>query len=110
MGVKTKNKLEKNAFPPAMTPEAREAQLIALANDVAEQQMRDGTASAQVITHYLKLGTEKARLERAILQEQARLYAAKTEELESRQRSEALYEEAIAAMRRYSGVTDDEAL
>ena len=108
MGAKTHKKLDQSAYPPAISPEAREAQLIALANDVAEQQMRDGTASAQVITHYLKLGTEKARLERAILQEQARLYAAKTEELESRKRSEELYAEAIAAMRKYSGVDDEE--
>lgn len=108
MGAKTHMKLDQSAYPPATSPEAREAQLIALANDVAEQQMRDGTASAQVITHYLKLGTEKARLERAILQEQARLYAAKTEELESRKRSEELYAEAIAAMRKYSGVDDEE--
>lgn len=108
MGAKTHKKLEQSEYPPATSPEAREAQLIALANDVAEQQMRDGTASAQVITHYLKLGTEKARLERAILQEQARLYAAKTEELESRKRSEELYAEAIAAMRKYSGVDDEE--
>lgn len=108
MGAKTHKKLDQSVYPPATSPEAREAQLIALANDVAEQQMRDGTASAQVITHYLKLGTEKARLERAILQEQARLYAAKTEELESRKRSEELYAEAIAAMRKYSGVDDEE--
>ena len=108
MGAKTHKKLEQNEYPPATSEEARLAQLINLANDVAEQQMRDGTASAQVITHYLKLGTEKARLERDILREQARLYAAKTEELESRKRSEELYAEAIAAMRKYSGVDDEE--
>ncbi len=108
MGAKTHKKLDQSAYPPATSEEARLAQLINLANDVAEQQMRDGTASAQVITHYLKLGTEKARLERDILREQARLYAAKTDELESHKRSEELYAEAIAAMRKYSGVDDEE--
>lgn len=108
MGAKSKTKLNKTSFPPAQTPEAREAQLISLAYDAAESQMRDGTATSQVITHFLKLGTEKAKLEREILREQAKLYAAKTEELESRQRSEALYEEAIAAMRKYSGHEDEE--
>ena len=45
--------------PPVMTPEARENQLISLAIDLAEQQLRNGTASSQVITHYLKLGSSK---------------------------------------------------
>lgn len=87
----------------ALTPEARENQLIYLATDLAEQQLRDGTASSQVITHYLKLGTMKERLEREILEENKKLLAAKTETLQSAKRVEELYAEAITAMRRYSG-------
>lgn len=88
---------------PAMTPESREAQLICMATDLAEQQLRDGTASSQVITHYLKLGTTKERIEREILEKQKELISAKTEALQSAKRVEELYANAIAAMKRYSG-------
>lgn len=88
---------------PALTPEARENQMIALAVDLAEKQLLDGTASSQVITHYLKLGSTKERIEKEILEKQKELISAKTENLRSIKRSEELMEEAIAAMRRYSG-------
>ena len=64
---------------PALTPEARENQMISLAVDLAEKQLREGTASSQVITHYLKLSTSKERLERDILEKQKELSTAKTE-------------------------------
>lgn len=95
----------------ALTPDARENQLIYLATDLAEQQLRDGTASSQVITHYLKLGTMRERLEREILAENKKLLAAKTEAIQSAKRVEELYTDAIAAMRKYSGnggINDDE--
>ena len=88
---------------PAMTPEARENQLIAMATDLAEQQLRDGTASSQVITHYLKLGSTKERLEKEKLEEENKLLRAKTENLQSQKRVEELYSEAIKAMRNYNG-------
>lgn len=88
---------------PAITPEARENQLIALAINEAERQLREGTASSQVITHYLKLGTAKAKLELEILEEQKKLVKAKTEALESSKRIEELYAEAMAAFKEYSG-------
>ena len=88
---------------PALTPEARENQMISLAMDLAEQQLRDGTASSQLITEFVKRGSTKARLEKEILAEQKELMAAKTENLRSAQRIEELYEGAIKVMRRYSG-------
>lgn len=95
---------------PALTPEGRENQLIALATDLAERQLREGTASSQVITHYLKLGSTKERIEREILLEQKKLIAAKTEDLESRKEIKALYADALKAMKTYSGQgdTDDD--
>lgn len=93
---------------PATSPEARENQMIALAVDLAEQQLRDGTASSQVITHYLKLGSTKERIEKDILLENKKLISAKTEALQSAKRSEELFAEAIAAMRKYSGKGGDE--
>lgn len=94
--------------PPAMNPEARENQMIALAVDLAEQQLRDGTASSQVITHYLKLGSTKEKIEKEILEKQKELIAAKTEALQSTKRIEELYTEAMEAMKDYGGRNDDD--
>lgn len=91
---------------PATTPEARENQLIALAVDLAEKQLIEGTASSQVITHYLKLGSTKEKLEREIMEKQKVLIEAKTENLQSSKRIEELYMNAINAMKNYSGQSD----
>ena len=88
---------------PALTPEARENQLISLAVDLAEKQLQEGTASSQVITHYLKLGSTKERIEKEILEKQKELIIAKTEARQSAKRVEELYSNALDAMRRYSG-------
>lgn len=88
--------------------EARENQMISLAIDLAEQQLRDGTASSQVITHYLKLGSTKERLEKEIMEKQALLISAKTENLLLGRDLKEKYEEAIAAMKRYNGDFSDE--
>ena len=107
--VKTTNTSSKNEkIRTALTPEARENQLIYLATDLAEQQLKDGTASSQVITHYLKLGSTKERIEKEILEKQKELISAKTEALQSAKRIEELYTEAISAMRRYSGNVGEE--
>ena len=91
---------------PALTPESRENQLISLAVDLAEKQLQEGTASSQVITHYLKLGSTKERIEKEILEKQKELITAKTEALQSAKRVEELYANAIKAMRSYSGQPD----
>lgn len=88
---------------PALSPEARENQMISLAVDLAERQLIEGTASSQVITHYLKLGTMKEQLEREKLEKENELLRAKTEALQSAQHIEELYADAIKAMRSYSG-------
>ena len=99
--VKENNSSKK--MRPALTPEARENQLISLAVDLAEKQLIEGTASSQVITHFLKLGTTKAELEKEKLRNETKLMKAKTENLESSKNMEAMYKEAIDAMRCYSG-------
>ena len=106
--AKVKASGESKKMRPALTPEARENQMIALAMDLAEQQLRDGTASSQLITEFVKRGSTKARLEKEILQEQKELMAAKTENLKSAQRIEELYADAIKAMRTYAGRGDDD--
>ena len=88
---------------PALTPEAREGQLVALAVDLAEKQLREGTASSQVITHYLKLATVRENLERERLIEENKLLRAKTKAIEDQKEYKELVAEAIAAMRDYSG-------
>ena len=99
---------EPRKIRPATNPEAREKQLIALAVDLVEQRLLDGTASSQETTHFLKLGSMKNRLEMEKLQEENRLLKAKTESLQSTKRVEELYSEAISAMRRYSGNGDSD--
>lgn len=89
--------------PPATTPEARENQMIALAVDLAEKQLINGTASSQVISHFLKLASSKERLEREMLDQQVQLVKAKTEAIQSAKRVEELYSNALNAMRRYTG-------
>lgn len=105
--VKTTSEPRKN-IKPALTPEAQEIQMISLAVDLAQQQLLDGTASAQVITHYLKLGSMKERLEREKLEEENKLLRAKTEALQSAKKIEEMYEEAMNAMKTYRGFDDTE--
>ena len=95
--------------PPAKTLEGRENQMISLAVDLAEQQLVNGTASAQVITHYLKLATTREQLEQAKLQKEFELLSARTEAIESGKRVEQLYGDAIKAMRMYGGQDDEDA-
>lgn len=89
--------------PPATTPQARENQLIAKAVDLAERQLEDGTASAQVLTHYLKLGSSREQLEQERLRHEVELMEAKKELMESAKRIESMYSEALDAMREYQG-------
>lgn len=88
---------------PALTPEARENQLISLAIDLVEQRLIDGSASSQETTHFLKLATTKAKLEKEILEKQKELITAKTESLRDAKDMKAMYEEALKAMRNYNG-------
>ena len=89
--------------PPATTLEARENQLIALAVEVAEEQLIKRTASAQVITHYLKLATTRESLEKEKLRQENELLKAKSSSLMNADRQEALMKEAVKAFSRYSG-------
>lgn len=93
---------------PALTPEARENQLISLAVDLAEKQLIEGTASSQVITHYLKLGSTREKLERERLEEENKLLRAKTKAMDSAEETKALYKNAIEAFRTYSGHGDED--
>jgi hypothetical protein len=88
---------------PASTPDDRESQMIALADQLAERQLRDGTASSQVITHYLKLGSSRERLEQGKIELEKKLLEAKTEQIASMARQEELFAEAIKAMATYRG-------
>lgn len=101
--AKVKATDSKQSRRPALTPEAKENQMISLSMDLAEKQLRDGTASSQVITHFLKLGSTKEKREREALEEQIKLLKAKTESLQSAKRVEELYADAMSAFQRYSG-------
>ena len=93
---------------PALTPEARENQLIAYAYDLVEERILNGTASAQELVHFLKLGSSKEKLEKERLEVENKLLRAKTKALESGDEKKQLYKDAINAMLRYAGVDRDE--
>ena len=97
----------KKTIRPAMTPEAREQQLISLAVDLVEQRLIDGTASSQETTHFLKLASRKAKLEAERAELENELIKAKTQAIHDQADMKTLYKEAIAAMRRYSGHGSD---
>lgn len=103
--VKSPTTTNSNSKPmrPALDPDNREQQLIALAVDLVEQRLRDGTASAQETVHYLKLASSKTKvdLERAKLENE--LIRAKTQNLKDQADMKTLYMNAIEAMKRYSG-------
>lgn len=106
MMTKVKSSTQKDTvrkIRPALTPEARENQLIALATDLVEKRLLDGSASSQETTHFLKLGSTKNRLESEKLQEENKLLRAKTESIQSQKNIEELYTQAINAMRNYAG-------
>ena len=96
-------KLAVNYEPPALTPEDREDQLIALAVDLAEQRLRDGTASNQLIAEIMKLGTTKERLQKEKLQRENEMLRAKTEAIEAQKHSDEMYVKALNAMKSYAG-------
>lgn len=93
---------------PALTPEARENQLISLAIDLVEKRLIEGTASSQETTHFLKLATTKAKLEKEILEKQKDLITAKTESLQSQKKTEEMFAEAMKAFRNYSGQDEED--
>ncbi len=108
--MKTKKVLsdENVGMRPALSPEARENQMIALAVDLVEKRLREGTASSAETTYYLKLSSSKARLEKEKLEAENQLLRAKTEALEAARNTEELYQEAIRAMQIYSGQEEEE--
>jgi len=97
---------DKPPLRPALTPEGRENQLISLAMDLVEQRLRDGTATSQEVTHFLRLGSPMNRLEEEKLKKEIELLEAKKSDLESREKVEELYSEAMKAFGIYSGQTN----
>lgn len=93
---------------PALTPEAREKQLIAKAERLAEQKLEDGTASPQIIVHYLRLASSKEAIEKEILERKKELITAQTENLQSAAKLEAMFEEAVKVFREYKGEPNEE--
>lgn len=89
-------------------PENRETQMIALAYDQAEKELREGTATSQLVTYFLKLGSEKEKREREKLENENALLRAKVDAIKSGQTSEQLYKEAIEAMKLYTGGSKDD--
>lgn len=107
MASTRREKTPKRSRQPAATPEGRENQLVSLAVDLAERQLEDGSASAQVVSHYLKMGSTRERLEQDRLRRENELLTARVEALQSAKKMEELYEEALRAMSSYQGRDDE---
>lgn len=99
---------ERRVSAPAITVEGREQRIISMAMDLAEKQIREGTATSQVITHYLKMGSSREQLEQQRLEHENLLLQVKAEQLASAKKVEELYGKALSAMRTYSGQGNDE--
>lgn len=106
--AKTVSPASSKKIRPALTPEAREKQMISLAVDLAERQLIEGTASSQVITHYLKLGSSREKKEQERLEEENNLLRAKVKAIDSTDEMKTLYKDAIEAFRTYSGHGDED--
>ena len=102
MAKKAKDETKPREIKPASTPEARERQLVSLAVDLAEKQLRDGTASPSIINHYLKIASTREVLEREILEKQAKFLAAKEQNLVKEKEQEELTKKALEAFKSYS--------
>lgn len=92
---------------PPLTPEGRENRNISLAMDLAEKQMMEGTASSAVIVHFLKLGTEKSKLEREKLIHENELLRVKANAIEASSHSDELTTKVLDALKRYGGDLDE---
>lgn len=100
-------KLKKEAIvqeTSAMTPEDREDELILLATNLAEQRLRDGTASNQLIAEIMRMGTTKERLQKEKLRRENEMLRAKTEAIEAQKHTDEMYQKALDAMRSYAGL------
>lgn len=101
--VKKTDKRPKAPLRPAISLEGRENQMISLAMDLAEEQLRNGTATSQVITQFLKLGTTRELLEQDRLRQENEMLRAKIKQIDSQSGLEDMYKAALDAMREYSG-------
>lgn len=106
----TRRKLGEPELPkraPATTPEERENQVIAAAYDLAERQILAGEASAQVITHFLKRGSTREKVEEELVEQRVALMKIQADAIQSQARVEELYKSALSAMRKYQGQPEE---
>lgn len=102
--------MPKEKTRPALTREARENQLIDLAIDQVEKQLMEGTASSQVLVHYLKLASTREKREKEKMEAEIELMHAKRDAAKAEAASGELYAKAIQAMREYQGADDYEVI
>lgn len=108
--AKKQSDMDNNRSRPAFSPEAQNNKLIALAVNQIEEQLRNGTASSQILAIYAKMAVsqEKEKLEKELLEAKVALAKAKTEALAAEARQEELYAQAIRSMRIYQGAGDED--
>jgi hypothetical protein len=82
--------------------------MVNAAYDLVEERLEAGTASSQETTFFLKVGSSRERLEQERMRHEIELMEAKREHMESQKRVEALFGEALQAMRGYQGLSSDD--
>lgn len=112
MGKEEQNSTPKRPYkrklPPARTPEDQERRMINLSMKQAESMLEKGQASSMIVVHFLKLATEKAKLENERLKADIAVSNSKIEVMQSQKNSEELAKKAIEAFKSYSGKRPDE--
>ena len=105
---KTATSTKKRRRKPAASPEAMESRCIMLAYDLAEQQLREGTASSQTLNHFLDLGSSRSELKREKLENENTLLRARADEIFNQENASEKYAEVIAAVTKYRGLSEEE--
>jgi hypothetical protein len=104
----TKSSKTNHKLSPALTDDAEELQMISLARTLSMERMKNGTATAQEILYWLKLGSSETRLDKEIQQEKKEWLKARTKEIKDGEATAKIYSEAIEAMKSYQGIIDDD--
>lgn len=81
----------------------RERENMFLATELAAKQLRDGTAKAQVVTHYLRMSSPREDIERRMMEAKIALLEGQLAACQNDMATQALIIEALESLREYRG-------
>lgn len=86
---------------PPLSDKDHEAKLISLTLQMAEQQLIDGTASSQVMTHFLRLGSIRSKVELEKLRLENNLLTEKIQSEKMGQQLKEMFQDVMESLRDY---------